>query len=83
MTQDTQSIFASTEAKSKLFAKMSKYLHDKDGPLRLERLASRVAGKPWNLMSHADRAIIAGCVARCGFASASWPHWFRVEPSAA
>lgn len=79
MDNQTPSRFASTEAKSKLLAAMREYLADKDGPLRLERLASRVAGQPWNLMSYADRAIIAGAVARCGFTSPIWPHWIRSE----
>jgi hypothetical protein len=74
---DTPIRFASTEAKSKLFAAMTAYLTGKSGPIRPERLGPRLLGCEWNTLSPADMRIVLGTLSRLGFTSGEWPYWYR------
>lgn len=56
--------FESTAAKSELLASMSSYLANKTGPLRLERLAARVAGVEWSNLDHNDKQPVCWASAR-------------------
>lgn len=70
-------MFESTSAKADLFAAVTRDLKTKDGPVRLENIALRALGVDWRALDNADRRIIAGAVARCGWKSAAWPLWYR------
>jgi hypothetical protein len=59
--------------------KISTYLRDKTGPLRVERLSARVLGVEWQSLSAADRGRLIREVRRCGFTQHEWPYWTRVE----
>jgi hypothetical protein len=62
----------------KLFFKMSHYLKNKSGPIRAERLPEHLGmGVAYFDLSTADKRIIVGALARCGFEQRDWPFWFR------
>jgi hypothetical protein len=82
MTERPKSLFASTAARSDLLAKMRYYLRDKDGPLRIERVASIATRVERSDLSPEDKRIAGGVFARCGFHLRNGPHWFRTEPRA-
>jgi hypothetical protein len=69
----------STQAKSELFAKLSRYLSTKDGPIRAEKLSTALLGIEWADLAKDDQRILLGTLSRCGFSQGRWPHWFRVE----
>jgi hypothetical protein len=72
-------MLSSTQAKSELFAKLSRYLSTKDGPIRAENLSAALLGIEWCNLAKDDQRILLGTLSRCGFEQGRWPHWFRVS----
>ena len=60
-----------------LYVKAARFLSDKDGPIRLERLSGYLGAGEWSSLSHAARGAVAKAAARCGFARHEWPYWRR------
>ena len=72
----------STEARSRLFAAMSRYLASKSGPIHPSRIPERLLGVEYCDLGEADKRVIIGTLARLGFEQCpgDWPHFYRRDP---
>jgi hypothetical protein len=74
LNMDDPQMLESTPAQSSLLSKMREYLSTATAPQRIENIADQL-GAIWSNLDKADRRIMVGMPATCGWKRGKWPHW--------